>query len=535
MARYYLDDQVFDSHSDYVKAVREKEKQLRAKKTKEIEAEYQKQVEALKSANKNEQLKAQEIIASKANTAPIQEKLNTDNNPTQGGLKGQISQKIETKKAEIEDTTTYKQGKTIKEWNNGRKDLNRRRDAINNTDVLNDAEKKEQLKKIREAKKTLTKQKAKEGLNNMKIVQRIQSRVKAIKEKIKALLPILKWVLLIVAVVTFLWNAFLFFKGVFSIVGQTPHYYCELEATRGMKNSPLYKQYCQTGGLNLEELNGHYIIQDGSGPCTSCATLNLYMRYFTANGVNFFDYLWDDNGELASGSFPENSQSAQDWYHYISCVTTSYYDTGDNTSGGSTGNRRHMSETGSWYQFATSHYSRTKMTSTWGNIPNWGYYYSEDVYDMGTSGYGASRFFNTEWVYDVFGYGCLGPGKWARWYVNCGSYTRSITIDGVTATLVVKSGAPSSQQELISLLQTHPSGVGFVLSNGDMAHGMLWTKYEDGTFYIVDSGLGRWGGFEGPADNSSFCIASQYYQSMINMQDWNGYWYIEEDVNTPTS
>lgn len=530
MAKYFLDDQVFDNHSDYAKAVRAKNKQLKEEQTKKIQEDLEKNINALKSQNLDEQKKATQALSNpEVHKTPKVEDV-TKQQGSRSGLKGAVDEKVTAVKGEVEQTTTYKQGKTIKEWNDKNKDLNRKRDAIKNTDVLNDDEKKAQLKKIREAKLKATKESAKEGLNNMKVVQRFKSRIEKIKNAIKAHLPFIKWVAIIMAVVTLLWNIGLYIHSVVAVAGQSPHYYCELEADRGMQNSAFYKQYCEGGSLNLEELNGHYMIQDGSGPCTACATMNLYMRYFTANGVNIFDYLWDENGHAKYTTFPENNKNANNWYELISRAQNQVYNQGDNTDGGNTGNRRNMSASNSWYQFALAK-GGCGMTDAWGNIPNWGFWYSEDIFADGTYENRKTDSGNAEYTYDIDGYGCLGPGVWARWYANVyANDGMQITIDGVTATMVVKFDHPSVDQ-LISLLNTHPSGVAFCT----MGHGMLFTKYEDGVFYMVDSGRGRAGGFEGPATSGNFCIYASQYSQLINTSDWNGYWYIEEDVSTPTS
>ena len=525
MAKYFLDDQVFDNHSDYAKAVRAKNKQLKEEKAKSVQEALDKNIQALKSADEEERKTAQKALQKQWDWKPDKVEDVSKAQASHSGLKGTVDRKVNEVKGQVQETTTYKQGKTVKEWSDRNKDLNRKRDAIKNTDVLNDDEKKAQLQKIRAAKLKATKDSAKQGLNNMKVVQRFKARIEKIKNWIKAHLPVIKWVAIIMAVLTLLWNIGLYIHSVVAVAGQSPHYYCELEADRGMQNSAFYKQYCEGGGLSLEELNGHYMIQDGSGPCTACATMNLYMRYFTANGVNIFDYLWDENGHATYTSFPENNKNANNWYELISRAQNQTYNQGDND-----GNRRNMSASNSWYQFAITK-GGCGMTDGWGNIPNWGFWYSEDIFSDGTYENRKTDSGNAEYTYDIDGYGCLGPGVWARWYANVyANDGMQITIDGVTATMVVKFDHPSVDQ-LISLLSTHPSGICFCT----MGHGMLFTRYVDGTFYMVDSGKGRAGGFEGPATSSNFCIFASQYSQLIDTSQWNGYWYIEEDVSTPTS
>ena len=54
MAKYFLDDQVFDNHSDYAKAVRAKNKQLKEEQTKKIQEDLEKNINALKSQDLDE-------------------------------------------------------------------------------------------------------------------------------------------------------------------------------------------------------------------------------------------------------------------------------------------------------------------------------------------------------------------------------------------------------------------------------------------------------------------------------------------------
>ena len=136
MAKYFLDDQVFDNHSDYAKAVRAKNKQLKEEQTKKIQEDLEKNINALKSQDLDEQEKAMKALSNpEVHKTPKVEDV-TKQQGSRSGLKGAVDEKVTAVKGEVEKTTTYKQGKTIKEWSDQNKDLNRKRDAIKNTDVL---------------------------------------------------------------------------------------------------------------------------------------------------------------------------------------------------------------------------------------------------------------------------------------------------------------------------------------------------------------------------------------------------------------
>ena len=515
MAKYYLDDQEFNSHSEYAKALKEKNKELKQRERQKIQADLDKQLKALDGMSAKE-IKKSKVEMKEMRKSPELRSVDMSSS----GLKHSFREKQDELKYKVENSTTYKQANTVKEWKNRNNAIRDQKQRIKDTDDLGAKEKKAQLKKISQLKRQSNAKAVKEGLNNMKVVQKFKARMKRLVESIKAALPWLKWILIISLVVTLLWNGFLFFKGIVAAVGGTPHFYCELEADRKTQKSAFYQQYCDFHtGLDLAELNGHYIIQDGSGPCTACATLNLLMRYYTANGVNFFDYLWDEDGHNVYTEFPSNSANKNQWYYYISNAYSTTYSKGSNRDANAG-----LDGPGSWHSFAASH--GNLLAGGWDNIPNWGFYFSEDIYEIGSW---TGRWTDGNWTYDVDGYGSLGGGVWGKWYANTyATNGKNITIDGVTATFVFKSGTPT-QNELISLLQTHPSGVAFVYSG----HGMLLTKYEDGVFWMVDSGKYRSGGYEGPANNSNFCIKD--YSHIANPSGWNGYWYIEEDTGTPTS
>lgn len=534
MAKYYLDNKEFDTYAEYAKAVKAKNKQIQEQRRKILEEDARQQVAGVTAQQNGKQ---------QGGPTPSSAQPNTDNTvagafkqdtpdyiksssqqPQKSGLKQSFDDRLANAQSKVENSTTYKQGQTIKKWNDQNKAYNKEKNNILGDTSLGDADKAAKLKKLKELKKDNNKKSLKEGLNNMKFVQNIQKQIEALKAQISAIISNIEVIAIVLAVIIVVYNVAMVAIGVFACYGDSPHFWCNLEASRKEQQSAFYQQYCTYhGGLELTELNGHYIIQDGSGPCTACCTMNLLLRYFAANGVNMYDYLWDENGNAVYTEFPDNSINADDWYHYLSTAYGSIYIQSDNSS-----NSRHAGETGSWIEFARSH--GDLLAGGWENIPNWGFYYSEDIWDLGTTAYDAGIQFQPSWTWDIDGYGSLGPGVWARWYVNTGATNgKSITLDGVTATFVFVSGTPSSQNELIALLQSHPSGVAFCAQG----HGMLLTRYEDGIFYMVDSGLGRAGGWEGPCTDPAFCCKDS--TTIINPSNWNGYWYIEEDTATAVS
>ena len=362
---------------------------------------------------------------------------------------------------------------------------------------------------------------------------RIEQKVKMLIEKIRKIVQFIvsngKIIAIISAIVGIILLVAPFVISIVQTIGKTPHYYCEVPGDdgvdEGIKNSALYQQYCATGGssLNLEDMNGHYIVQDQSGPCTACCTMNMTMRYFAANGINIYDYMWDDSGEYvnklddvtvnqhaSSAYIADGCTESDNWYNIISQA--------DNTSQSNGTNEP-------WPTFAAKHgYKRTLQA-------NWGYYYSDDIWDNGTDSVTAARE-NDKWTWD------LSYGSPGHWYADMGTLTgTSITIDGVTCTYTFV-GAAITKNELITLLENHPSGVcvcGHRSTGG--GHGILISKYDatEDKFYVIDSGKYLGGGFEGPADSNLFCCYSGENPNGNIIFNNNQYWYIEEDENTPTN
>lgn len=295
------------------------------------------------------------------------------------------------------------------------------------------------------------------------------------------------------------------FLNFYQAVGNSPHYYCDIEADDGIKKTQLYKQYCATGNsLDLENLQGHYITQYKSGPCTDCAFLNMYLRYFTKNGINFYEYLWNDEGECPN-KFTDTSIGEVTAYEFFS----------DNGSAEDSDKYISDTATGGPAAFAMAH-GKSLTANHWN--ANWGYIYSEDEYTDYENFNGSDL-----WVWDL-SHGLCRPGPNASWGAGW-QEGKTMTIDGVTATL--RGGTTISESDLIKLVQEHPSGVEVYGAYGsDGHHAFLLTKYENGEFWCVDSAMYMAGGFEGPFNDPNYARDC----SREAIHNITNYYYIEEDT-----
>lgn len=278
-----------------------------------------------------------------------------------------------------------------------------------------------------------------------------------------------------------------------SELGTSPHYYCNMDAPKEVKESEIWQRYCNSGShLELENLNGHYVYQTGSGPCLGCAYINLLMRYFTAQGENFFEYLFDETGEYRN---PINHNGKD-----IDLVWAIYQKGGGVWESGEA-----FDSTGIEFLAKVG-----KPNANWATI---GYLRNEDVYEEPTS-----EILNaTDWVYDKnLGYASDSSFN-ASW---SGTYT----IGDVTATCVMTT--ISSREQLANMLMDHPTGVVIWGKYSTCTHGFLISGYEDGQFICIDSASGK-KMFETPEDqlySGSREILSMYAPPYNVM-------YVKEDTN----
>lgn len=159
--------------------------------------------------------------------------------------------------------------------------------------------------KVTDTVKTVPK-KAVNHLKEYDTINTIITKGKEITEFVVRWGKLIAIVLLIVIVVS---NGVLFGIGIAQSVGPTPHYYCSINPGINERSSTVYKQYCSQSSFKntwtVNNINGHYIVQDGPGPADACAMLNMMIRYYTLSDVaslsfgstNVYDYLWQNDGQ----------------------------------------------------------------------------------------------------------------------------------------------------------------------------------------------------------------------------------------------
>lgn len=306
---------------------------------------------------------------------------------------------------------------------------------------------------------------------------------------------------IISAIVLLVSNATIFIISVVQSVNPTPHYYCDINANASIKKTAVYIQYCaQAGSFELENLNGHYIVQDGSGPCCACAMNNMFMRYYTLAGVNYFDYLWGEDGK-----YKPTGQT----------ITASTLVTPASirkiVNGGSTAINDitefkclQYRENGT-YEFAQKHGMLMTMA-------NWGYLRdsSLDIADYEqTDDYYIDNSDSDKWVWDL-SVPNQSPGSY--WGVL---WDYTITIDNIPCITSSYYDDNITGQTIKDILDGKNGEVGeagvvlyysYPKANGVTGyHAILVTGYdvETNTWRVIDSAKGMSGGYEGPLDGSN--------------------------------
>lgn len=288
---------------------------------------------------------------------------------------------------------------------------------------------------------------------------------------------------IICGVLVFGSNLAIMVVGITQAVGETPHYYCETDPSDSVKQSKEYKQYCEneTSFMKFSDIDGHYVVQDGAGPCCSCAMLNMLIRFYYANGINIYDYLWQSDGKYAPiGNSILTDNSAQ--YNLRLFITGNISENTDPW-------RAKLGVNGS-KDFAKSHGKNDYTMANWGYLRDPTINNSEGYGDLST---------NENWVWDLsLENDAPGTGWEAQWYSG-----NNVTIEGTTATIVHESRAIRSINEFKILLNAHPAGIvvyrEYTPGNN---HAILVTGYDESTgrFTVVDPARGFYGGFEHDAD-----------------------------------
>lgn len=335
-------------------------------------------------------------------------------------------------------------------------------------------------------------------IKNSKAYKNASKKFSELTEKIKKLATLAKPILIGIGIFLAVRFVIIFGISVYQSIAPTPHYYCDLEADDSLKATEVYQQYCSANeSFKLDNLNGHYIIQDGSGPCTDCATANMLMRYYTAKGINFFDYLWDEQGQYSGAGQSLQSE------HMSGPTTLRHHINGNLTTRANlniSGNRRNT------HNGAVAFASKNGING-W-TMANWGYLRDQSLdlkeYEQ-TDDYYLSNIDSTDWVFDL-SVSNNGPGStWAAHWEG------DLTIDGQRCHETTAEGSSITGEDIkfafMNPLVNKDAGVLLYYEYGKgNRHAILLTKYENGVWYGIDSALGLAGGYEGPMDGSGHFV-----------------------------
>lgn len=358
----------------------------------------------------------------------------------------------------------------------------------------------------------------KDDLKGTKIAETIQKIIQKTQRIIANISANIIPIAITIAVIVTLWNLAIFGTSIVQSIGQTTHYYCELDADSNMKKSSLYKQYCASGSsssFELSNLNGHYLVQDGSGPCWCTSMANLLLRYYTKKGINFYDYLFDETGQYST------TVSATDSFNDYGPSTVRKFVIG-NQEGTLGDNEFAWNMKYGSIEFAANNGKLGYTMANWGYLRDDSLDYSNVTMD---DSFTEKNDNNENWVWDL---SLDFPSPIAQWNE---ARDGTFVIEGITATRVANKCSWSSSDFLKNLLDEHPSGIVVWREYGDSAHAILVTGYLDDVFYVVDPQLGTEGGFEGPVTSRNFNTPNAWTNEILSSppnEVW--YTYIEEDT-----
>lgn len=370
--------------------------------------------------------------------------------------------------------------------------------------------------------------KMKDTVEKIKMIRRI---INVVQKVVQFIIKWAKPIAIVAAVVILVFNLVVFSLGVAQSVAPSPHYYCDFEANRAIKNSEVYKQYCTRRELiwGVDNINGHYIVQDGVGPASSCAMANMLLRFYTIDTTdlwfgetNVYEYLWQSDGQYNNkGNSLGNSTTANNSLRNIlndyNIVTPNKEDSTATMPNGSR-------------EFANLN-GKTNY-----DMSNWGYLRDDTIdvkdYQQTSSLYEDNKE-NKKWVWDL-SFDNEAPGSvWgfkdgASWEKSFRMNTTKFNVEQ----MVPPSGSDAYQilnKRLIDVLngskkkdswsQYYKGSSGVMVeyekidnsAGKSITHTILITKREvngsNVTWYGVDSSLGTSGGWEGPLDGSGNFVA----------------------------
>ena len=381
--------------------------------------------------------------------------------------------------------------------------------------------------------------------NTTETGKKIINTVKAIIRVVKALLS---WkVAILVGIICISYTIVVFVLSLADGVEPTPHYYCDLEADKTVKRTSLYTQYCKKGNgsdFYVDNINGHYLVQDGEGPDTACAIGNMVLRYYNTDtrkfneGTNLFKFLWQSDGQyntIANTIGKSDGESSSN----IRSVLNGYSD--DVNTESAFRSTPHGS-----IEFASKHNKGSSY-----NMSNWGYLKDDSVdyaaWETGTNFYDPSNQESDKWVWDL----SLGnKSKGTTWLVpneitenNMGNAEELSFRIGFSRCRVetARFTMSSDLDKKIEFLQKirdildkegiyeyNKGSAGVVARFHDTAtgkyHSILLTGYDsngtdsfsDDNWYGVDSKLGTLGGFVGPLEDPNFSVTADIYTNRSN-------------------
>ena len=370
---------------------------------------------------------------------------------------------------------------------------------------------------------------AKNRFKQTESYEKIQELIKKVTKVIKFVVNHIKLFGILAAIIGIVFPVVILIISYTDSLGSSPHYYCDIDADPSVKKTAIYQQYCsELKGFEFEQLDGHYMVQDGSGPCLATSKMNLALRYYTLRGINFYDYLFQQDGKYLSTAKNVTKEGQTGIENTLRAAA-------NNGSAGTCSSEYKCHDTAGNYirgykWFAEQHGQRNVTMANWGYCGDEGIVTNEwenpnEHEDLKS---------NDNWYWDL---SLLNNSRGSTWSV--GSFSVNTTIEGIPckykSIMAGKSGFGNEEwissgvsygmngckDELIDAFDEYSwactpdasPGVLFYYYTGTGHHAVLITKYEknpDGTYtwYIVDPGIGVSGGFEGPIQPSG--IAGQF-------------------------
>lgn len=330
-------------------------------------------------------------------------------------------------------------------------------------------------------------------------------------------------------VIVLVYHLVIFGISVAQSIDKTPHYYCDTDASKSVKNSAVYKQYCKTHEQNwgVKNINGHYIVQDGKDEEleTYCAVMNMTLRFYTIDTddfefgtTNVYKYLWQADGQYTSdGNTVANTAGQNNTVRQLLNNNTTQINTKQNNG--------EIENASQWF---AAKQGKNNFT-----MSNWGYLRDDSIDYKNwqlTSDYYENQTANGKWVWDLSIDNQAAGSSWPEISFTNTSIRFDVTkvifneiypdttdTDNYKYTkdtmnfLVSEEGNSQKDDEWMG--EYYKGSAGFVLvynvtkSNGETSkHSVLITSkgnFNGSTYWFgVDSKKCITGGYEGPLDGT---------------------------------